>query len=108
MIYWVSEILMKSLHPLLQSKVRCPDEEKKAFIYRVAREIVNKYSVIGEAVLNQKLPDYHDYVNNYARVFCHFGSLALEFTDAWKEGDGERIIRFWGIFLLHFHTARCP
>lgn len=43
---------------------------------------MNKYSVIGEAVLNLKLPDYHDHVNNYARVFCHFGSLALEFTDA--------------------------
>lgn len=87
-------------------KGSCPDKEKKAYIYRVAREIVNKYSISGEAILNQKLSDYHDHVNNYARVFCHFGSLALEFTDAWKEGDGERIIRCWGIFLLHFHAAR--
>ena len=87
-------------------KGNCPDEEKKAFIYRVSRVIVNKYTVIGEALLNQKLLDTHDHINNYARVFCHFGSLALEFNDAWKEGDGERIIRCWGIFLLHFHAAR--
>lgn len=87
-------------------KGSCPDQEKRAYIYHVAREVVNKYSIITEAVLNKDVEDHHDHVNNYARVFCHFGSLALEFTDAWREGDGERIIRCWGIFLLHFHAAR--
>lgn len=84
-------------------KGSCPDEEK-AYIYQVAREVVNKYSINGEALLNQKVQDHHD--NIYARVFCHFGSLALEFTDAWREGDGERIVRCWGVFLLHFHAAK--
>ena len=66
---------------------------------------MNKYSLIAEAVLNQKVTDEHDHVNNYARVFCHFGFLALEFTDAWSEWDGERIIRYWGVFLLHFFAT---
>lgn len=87
-------------------KGSCPDEEKKAYIYQVAREVVNKYSINGEALLNQKVQDHHDHINNYARVLCHFGSLALEFTDAWREGDGERIVRCWGVFLLHFHAAK--
>ena len=83
-------------------KGSCPDE--KAYLYQVAREVVNKYSINGD--LNQKVQDHHDHINNYARVFCHFGSLALEFTDAWREGDGERIVRCWGVFLLHFHAAK--
>lgn len=90
---------------LVAVKRNCPDEDKKAYIYHISQEIVNKYSVISEAVLNQKVTDEHDHVNNYARVFCHFGSLALEFTDAWSEGDGERIIRCWGVFLLHFFAT---
>ena len=74
-------------------KGSCPDE--KAYLYQVAREVVNKYSINGD--LNQKVQDHHDHINNYARVFCHFGSLALEFTDAWREGDGERIVCCWGV-----------
>ena len=43
---------------------------------------------------------------NYTRVLCHFAALVLEFTDAWSEGDGERILRCWKIFMLHFHAER--
>ena len=39
---------------------------------------------------------------NYARVLCHFGALVI---DAWAEGDGERIVRCWRIFLPHFKAA---
>lgn len=46
-------------------------------------------------------------MHDYATVFCHYASLALEFTDSWKEGDGERIIRCWKIFLLHFRASNC-
>ena len=43
-------------------------------------------------------------VHNYARVLGQYGSLALEFVDAWAEGDGDRICRCWKIFLLHFYA----
>ena len=33
---------------------------------------------------------------------CHYAALCLEFTDAWKHGDGERITSCWRVFLLHF------
>ena len=35
---------------------------------------------------------------NYARVLCHYGSLIMEFRDAWAEGDGERELRCWRLF----------
>ena len=47
-----------------------------------------------------------DGVYNYARVLCHHVSLVVEFSDAWREGDGERIMRCWRIFLLHFHANK--
>lgn len=43
---------------------------------------------------------------SYARVLCHFAALVSEFTDAWGEGDGERVLRCWKIFMLHFHAER--
>ena len=43
-----------------------------------------------------------DHVYNYARVLCHFGTLVLEFTDAWSKGDGECIYCCWWLFLPHF------
>ena len=36
-------------------KGSCPDEEKRAYVYRVAREVANKYSVIAEGVIFYRL-----------------------------------------------------
>ena len=31
----------------------------------------------------------------------------MEFRDAWHEGDGERVLRCWKLFLPHFKVAGC-
>ena len=41
----------------------------------------------------------------YNYTSCHYGSLALEFYDAWHEGDRIRIVRYWRMFLLHFFES---
>lgn len=46
----------------------------------VATNIVEKFTVVSEAVLGLPLPDCQDRVYNYARVLCHTASLAMEFT----------------------------
>ena len=79
---------------------------QRQYIYGIARAVVAKFSVVEEALLLKAIPKAEDRVNNYARVLCHFGSIALEFTDAWQEGDGERICRCWRVFLLHFYKNR--
>ena len=43
-----------------------------------------------------------DGVYNYARVLCYFGSIVLEFYDAWSEGDGDRIYRCYRLLMPHF------
>ena len=80
-------------------------EEKKAFLYDLADRVVQCCSSIEEPFLGREIADAGDGVYNYARVLCHFASLALEFLDSWAEGDGERIIRCWRVFLLHFYTG---
>ena len=47
-----------------------------------------------------------DKVYSYSRMFCHFGSIALEFHNAGHWGDGDRIDRCWKILLLHFHCDK--
>ena len=80
-------------------------EEKKAFLYDLADRVVQCCSSIEEPFLGREIADAGDGVYNYARVLCHFASLALEFLDSWAEGDGEWIIQCWRVFLLHFYTG---
>ena len=75
-------------------------------IYGIAQTIVAKFSIVEEALLLQSMPKRDDRVNNYAHVLCHFGSIALEFKDAWQEGDGDQICQCWKVFLLHFYQNR--
>ena len=79
-------------------------EVKKAFIDDLATKVVEKCSIVGESLTGKDIPKAEDGKYNYSRVLCHYGSLVLEFTDAWAEGDGERLVRCWRIFLPHFYS----
>lgn len=43
-----------------------------------------------------------DQVFNYATHVIGYGLFARNFQDAWREGDGARILRSWKFFLLYF------
>jgi hypothetical protein len=88
-----------SLSPKLTAK------EKQAFLESVARQIVDRLSVVESSFLACGTDDTSDQVYNYARVLCHYGSLAMEFRDAWAEGDGERIVRCWKLIMPHFRAS---
>ena len=84
-----------------------PDEAREVdhtTLKDVARKVVKKFTVITEAVVGKEVFDSHDGVYSYARVLCHFASLVLLFIDAWKEGDGNRVFRYWKILMLHFRA----
>ena len=46
-----------------------------------------------------------DYVQEYAREVLTLGLLYMEFADAIREGNGERIIRCWRYLLLLFKAT---
>ena len=68
-------------------------QEKQLFVFNVADKVLDQCGLVDDALLFKVVPDSRDGVNNYTRVLCHHASLALEFRDAWAEGDGERITR---------------
>ncbi len=72
-------------------------EAKKAFINKLSNQVVDRLTIVEEAVILESVPESSDGVYDYARVFCHHASLALEFLDAWREGDGERVSSMEGV-----------
>ena len=79
-------------------------EAKLAFLAKLSLDVISRFSIIKDAVLGCKIYGTKDDAYDYARVFCHFASLALEFKNGWEEGDGDRVIRCWKFFLLHFRA----
>ena len=69
------------------------DADKQKFIVGLSMRIIETCSIIGDALLAKKVSESGDHKYNNARTLCHYASLALEFNDAWHEGDGVRIIR---------------
>ena len=77
---------------------------------RIAHELKVHDFVYQEQVPSSHLPHANDAETeviqddmfNYQRNLMDHGMLYLNFTDAIREGDGERIIRCWKYLLLHF------
>jgi len=83
--------------------------QKLSYIKDIAKKVVDKLTLVNSAFLcgAPETSDGDDHVYNYTRVLCHYGALVAEFRDAWAEGDGERVVRCWKLFLPHFKTAGC-
>ena len=81
--------------------------EKLAYIKKISRMVVERCSLIDGSLTSGKVVDKEDGVYNDARVLCHYGSLVMELRDAWQEGDGQRVLRCWKLFLPHFKVAGC-
>ena len=80
------------------------DMEKRLYIESIAKKVVDRFGVVDSAFFDDGTDDTEDRRYNYARVLCHYGSLILEIQDAWREGDGERMIRCWKLALPHFQA----
>ena len=92
--------------------IKGPDDElkdmevNKCLLENVAKKVVKKFTLISDAYIGKPVADSRDGVHSYARVLCHFASVVFLFVDAWKEGDGERIIRLWKMCMLHYCAER--
>ena len=87
------------------SKLMC---RRKGNLLRryIATKVVDRLTLVDSAfVVPGEISDSGDTCYNYARVLCHYGSLVMEFRDAWGLGQGERMIRCWKLFMPHFQTA---
>ena len=77
--------------------------EQNKFLEGVASKVISLLP-LDEIIMGEKIKDSGDRVFNYGIVLCHFACLVLELTDAWGEGDGERVLRCWRVLLVFFQS----
>ena len=77
-------------HPVFKSTSTA---EKQRFIVGLSMKVVENCTIISDTLLGKEVKESGDQKYNYTKSLCHYASLALEFHDAWHEGDGIRIIR---------------
>ena len=63
-------------------------------------------SVVEKQHAPPSVKETSDGIFNYASAILNDGLLLLEFKDAIREGDGDRILRCWKAFLIYFDYAR--
>ena len=73
-----------SLLPLADSD----ENERRVALYRAVQEVIARHVSIG---FNASTGNVVDGVMEYARKVLSMGMLFLEFRDAIREGDGERV-----------------
>ena len=76
------------------------------FSSEISFQVTQKFTINALALVHDKIIQTKDSGYDYAAVFCHYASLALEFKMSWDEGDGEHVIRCWKLFLLHFRCSK--
>ena len=80
-------------------------ESRQVVMEQVLSKIIDRFLDIRYSVT---LPatDKDDGILMYGKQFLSIGCLYLEFTDAIKEGDGERVLRCWRYFIIIFHNSQ--
>lgn len=80
---------------------------KKQYLFDVVGKFIDKFVLSYAADAKTLLAGTptqpgEDGVHNYACSVMTHGLLARAFRDASREGDGERLLRYWKFLLLHF------
>ena len=79
-------------------------EQQWEYVRQLAEQVVERCTLI-DITSYGNVADTEDHIYNYARVLCHYGSMLIEFRDAWAEGDGERVFRCWRLLIPHFKAS---
>ena len=68
--------------------------------------MVEQCSIISDAILQKTLTPSQDGVYEYARLFCHYASLAFVLRNSWGLGNGDTVCICWKVLLMHFYDDR--
>ena len=83
-----------------------PKQERKEFLDDLCMQVYDKFICLA---LNSRSTEYvltdDDSISSYAIQLLRIGCLYMEFADAIREGDGQRVLRCWRYFLLVFHAS---
>ena len=89
------DVLPNALNIWMQSS-----DERKAILNQVSKQVVDSF--IDFSYQKAVLKPETDQVADYAKQVLSLGCFYLEFCDAIREGDGERVLRCWHYLLPIF------
>ena len=84
------------------------DEQKKHYLNKCVTTLVNQFALHHAQPLSETAYNSIDGIFDYACSVIGLGQMARNFSDATKEGDGDRLIRCWKFFMLHFKANGRP
>ncbi len=83
-----------------------PRSERKACLHNLGLKVYKRYISLSH---NSSCEDYvqndSDSISSYSIQLLRIGVLYMEFADAIREGDGERVFRCWRYFLPIFRAS---
>ena len=90
------------------------DSVRQSTLMKIASAIVDQHVDLVTKFVDTSEPNSstssvhhtHSTVYDYTQEVISLGLLYLNFKDAVKEGDGERVVRMWKYFLLLFRATR--
>ena len=82
-------------------------ETKSAVIQSAVKAILSNFVDLSFPAksISKKRTKSLDHVHEYGKDVLTMGLLFLEFKDAIREGDGERVLRCWKFMFLYFRTG---
>ena len=101
---------MNSLTDPLKSSEIFPSEvsqnERLMVLDSAVQSIISEFVDIGFSKSPRKqVPNNKDHVLEYAKETLSMGLIFLEFKDAIREGDGDRVLRCWKFLFLFFRAS---
>ena len=83
-------------------------EERKAILEELCIQVFDKFISLSFGTKSHNyVHSVGDGVSSYSIQLLRIGCLYMEFADAIREGDGERVIRCWRYFMPVFRAAQC-
>ena len=113
MILGMSDILESPLPSVVSPDLWTEDDSvRKTILQQIATSVVDQHGDLKTTFADSSPHNLGDKLNQPATVYDYsmelisLGLLFLNFKDAVKEGDGERVICMWKYFLLFFRATK--
>ena len=83
-----------------------PSDTEKSEVLQVAvKKMLTDFVDLSFPMKTKKRLRSMDYVHEYGKDALTMGLLYIEFKDAIREGDGERVLRCWKFMFLCFRAT---
>ena len=90
---------------LFQTNQELSQKERLTMLDSAVRTIISDFVDISFPKKRKKVAKNQDHILEYAKETLTMGLMFLEFKDAVREGDGERVLRCWKFLFLFFRAS---